>query len=84
MNVGLANGSAQVIVPQFDAHLVLYLIHKYGVTDLFVVPPALRSLTDLVEQGQKYDIPPCASSSPVRPLCCRARRKRRSVSSGAP
>lgn len=55
MNVGLANASAQVIIPQFDAHLVLYLIHKYSVTDLFVVPPALRSLTDLAEQGQKYD-----------------------------
>jgi len=55
MNVGLANASAQVIVPQFDAHQILYLIHKYGVTDLFVVPPALRSLTDLMEQGQKYD-----------------------------
>jgi acyl-CoA synthetase (AMP-forming)/AMP-acid ligase II len=56
MNVGLANASAQVIVPQFDARLVLYLIHKYGVTDLFVVPPALRSLTDLMEQGKRYDI----------------------------
>jgi acyl-CoA synthetase (AMP-forming)/AMP-acid ligase II len=55
MNVGLANASAQVIVPQFDARLVLYLIHKYSVTDLFVVPPALRSLIDLVEQGRKYD-----------------------------
>jgi len=55
MNVGLANASAQVIIPHFDAHLVLYLIHKYGVTDLFVVPPALRSLIDLAEQGQKYD-----------------------------
>ena len=55
MNVGLANASAQVILPQFDARLVLYLIHKYGVTDLFVVPPALRSLIDLMEQGQKYD-----------------------------
>jgi acyl-CoA synthetase (AMP-forming)/AMP-acid ligase II len=56
MNVGLANGAAQVIIPRFDAHLVLYLIHKYSVTDLFVVPPALRSLMDLEEQGQKYDI----------------------------
>lgn len=56
MNVGLANASAQVIIPSFDAHLVLYLIHKYSVTDLFVVPPALRSLIDLVEQGQKYDM----------------------------
>ena len=55
MNVGLANASAQVIVPNFDAHLVLYLIHKYSVTDLFVVPPILRSLIDLAEQGQKYD-----------------------------
>jgi long-chain acyl-CoA synthetase len=55
MNVGLANASAQVIIPNFDARLVLYLIHKYSVTDLFVVPPALRSLIDLVEQGQKYD-----------------------------
>ena len=55
MSVGLANASAQVIIPNFDAHLVLYLIHKYSVTDLFVVPPALRSLIDLVEQGQKYD-----------------------------
>jgi acyl-CoA synthetase (AMP-forming)/AMP-acid ligase II len=56
MNVGLANAAAQVIIPRFDAHLVLYLIHKYSVTDLFVVPPALRSLMDLAEQGQKYDI----------------------------
>jgi long-chain acyl-CoA synthetase len=55
MNVGLANASAQVIIPNFDPHLVLYLIHKYSVTDLFVVPPALRSLIDLAEQGQKYD-----------------------------
>ena len=55
MNVGLANASAQVIIPNFDAHLVLYLIHKYSVTDLFVVPPALRSLIDLAEQGRKYD-----------------------------
>jgi len=55
MSVGLANASAQVIIPNFDAHLVLYLIHKYSVTDLSVVPPALRSLIDLVEQGQKYD-----------------------------
>ena len=55
MNVGLANGSVQVIIPRFDAHLILYLIHKYSVTDLFVVPPALRSLVDLAEQGQKYD-----------------------------
>jgi acyl-CoA synthetase (AMP-forming)/AMP-acid ligase II len=55
MNVGLANASVQVIIPRFDAHLVLYLIHKYSVTDLFVVPPALRSIIDLAEQGQKYD-----------------------------
>jgi acyl-CoA synthetase (AMP-forming)/AMP-acid ligase II len=55
MNVGLANATAQVIIPRFDAHLILYLIHKYSVTDLFVVPPALRSLVDLAEQGQKYD-----------------------------
>jgi long-chain acyl-CoA synthetase len=55
MNVGLANASAQVIIPNFDPHLVLYLIHKYSVTDLFVVPPALRSLIDLAEQGQRYD-----------------------------
>ncbi len=55
MSVGLANATVQVIIPSFDAHLVLYLIHKYSVTDLFVVPPALRSLIDLVEQGQKYD-----------------------------
>jgi acyl-CoA synthetase (AMP-forming)/AMP-acid ligase II len=55
MNVGLANASVQVILPRFDAHLVLYLIHKYSVTDMFVVPPALRSLIDLAEQGQKYD-----------------------------
>jgi acyl-CoA synthetase (AMP-forming)/AMP-acid ligase II len=55
MNVGLASASAQVIIPRFDAHLILYLIHKYSVTDLFVVPPALRSLIDLAEQGQKYD-----------------------------
>ena len=55
MNVGLANASAQVIIPSFDAHLVLYLIDKYSVTDLFVVPPALRSLIDLAEQGRKYD-----------------------------
>jgi len=55
MNVGLASAKAQVIIPNFDAHLVLYLIHKYGVTDLFVVPPALRNLIDLAEQGQKYD-----------------------------
>jgi len=56
ISVGLANATAQVIIPSFDAHLVLYLIHKYSVTDLFVVPPALRSLIDLAEQGQKYDI----------------------------
>ena len=55
MNVGLANAKAQVIIPSFDPHLVLYLIHKYSVTDLFVVPPALRNLIDLAEQGQKYD-----------------------------
>lgn len=55
MSVGLATGAVQVIIPHFDAHLILYLIHKYGVTDLFVVPPALRSLVDLAEQGQKYD-----------------------------
>jgi acyl-CoA synthetase (AMP-forming)/AMP-acid ligase II len=55
MNVGLANASVQVVIPRFDAHLVLYLIHKYSVTDMFVVPPALRSLIDLAEQGQKYD-----------------------------
>jgi acyl-CoA synthetase (AMP-forming)/AMP-acid ligase II len=55
MSVGLANATVQVIIPRFDAHLVLYLIHKYSVTDLFVVPPALRSLIDLAEQGQKYD-----------------------------
>jgi len=55
LNTGLANGAAQVVIPRFDAHLVLYLIHKYSVTDLFVVPPALRSLIDLAEQGQKYD-----------------------------
>ena len=55
MNAGLANAAVQVIIPRFDAHLILYLIHKYSVTDLFVVPPALRSLVDLAEQGQKYD-----------------------------
>ncbi|MGQ9571905.1 MAG: AMP-binding protein [Dehalococcoidia bacterium] len=55
MSVGLANASAQVIIPHFDAHLVLYLIHKYSVTDLSVVPTALRSLMDLAEQGKKYD-----------------------------
>lgn len=55
LNVGLANAAAQVIIPRFDAHLVLYLIHKYSVSDLFVVPTALRSLIDLAEQGQKYD-----------------------------
>jgi long-chain acyl-CoA synthetase len=55
LNAGLASGAAQVIIPRFDAHLVLYLIHKYSVTDLFVVPPALRSLIDLAEQGKKYD-----------------------------
>jgi acyl-CoA synthetase (AMP-forming)/AMP-acid ligase II len=56
MNTGLAGGAVQVIIPRFDAHLVLYLIHKYSATNLFVVPPALRSLADLAEQGQKYDI----------------------------
>jgi acyl-CoA synthetase (AMP-forming)/AMP-acid ligase II len=55
MSVGLHNFGVQVIIPRFDAHLILYLIHKYSVTDLFVVPPALRSLVDLAEQGKKYD-----------------------------
>ncbi len=66
MTVGLANAAAQVIIPEFDAHLVLYLIHKYSVTDLFVVPPALRSLIDLREQGQKYD------TSSLRLMICGA------------
>jgi acyl-CoA synthetase (AMP-forming)/AMP-acid ligase II len=55
MSVGLHSSAVQVIIPRFDAHLILYLIHKYSVTDLFVVPPALRSLIDLAEQGKKYD-----------------------------
>jgi acyl-CoA synthetase (AMP-forming)/AMP-acid ligase II len=54
MNGGLTNGVTQVIMPRFDTALCLDLIQKHGVTNLFVVPPALLALANFEDAG-KYD-----------------------------
>lgn len=52
MNVGLAIGARQVIMPRFDPEQMLDLIQKYGVTNLFVAPPALLAMANLPEPSR--------------------------------
>lgn len=44
LNGCLAQGGTCLVMPRFDPDQTLYLIEKYQVTDLFVVPPALLAL----------------------------------------
>jgi acyl-CoA synthetase (AMP-forming)/AMP-acid ligase II len=44
LNQGLYAGTTQVILPRFDAEAALRLIERYGVSDLYVVPPPLLTL----------------------------------------
>ena len=46
MNTGFAVGATQVVMPRFDPEACLELIQRYGVTNLFVVPPALLALAN--------------------------------------
>jgi len=44
MNGSIAANATCLVMPRFDPDQTLYLIEKYRVTDLFVVPPALLAL----------------------------------------
>jgi len=46
MNCGFAVGATQVVMPRFDPEASLELIQRYGVSNLFVVPPALLALAN--------------------------------------
>ncbi len=54
MNGGFANGVTQVVMPRFDSQLCLDLVQRHGVTNLFVVPPALLALANFAE-AEKFD-----------------------------
>jgi acyl-CoA synthetase (AMP-forming)/AMP-acid ligase II len=54
MNCGLVVGETQVVVPSFNPELIMSLIEKHKVTDMFVVPPALLIMLNHPSFG-KYD-----------------------------
>ena len=46
LNCGLAVGATQIILPRFDPEAAMGIIQQYGITDLYVVPPALLALVN--------------------------------------
>lgn len=46
LNLGLALGSTQIIMPRFDPEAALSIIQQHKVTDLFFVPPAILALVN--------------------------------------
>jgi acyl-CoA synthetase (AMP-forming)/AMP-acid ligase II len=46
LNLGLAVGSTQIIMPRFDPEAALSIIQQHKVTDLFFVPPAILALVN--------------------------------------
>jgi acyl-CoA synthetase (AMP-forming)/AMP-acid ligase II len=54
MACGFAQGATQVVIPRFEPALVMDLIQRHKVTNLFAVPPALLALAHFPDIG-KYD-----------------------------
>ena len=54
MNCGLVVGQTQVVMPSFNPELLMSLIEKHKVTDMFVVPPALLIMLNHPSFG-KFD-----------------------------
>ncbi len=52
MNVGLAIGATQVVMPRFDPEQMMHLIEKHRVTNLFVAPPALLAMANLADPSR--------------------------------
>ncbi len=49
LNAGVCLGARQVLLPRLDPHAVLALMERYRATQLYAVPPALRSLLEAAE-----------------------------------
>jgi len=52
LNVGLAIGATQVVMPRFDLEQMFQLIQKHRVTNLFVAPPALLAMAGLPDPSR--------------------------------
>ena len=52
LNMGLAIGASQVIMPRFDVEQMLHLTEKYRVTNLFVAPPAMLAMANVPEPSR--------------------------------
>ncbi len=46
LNVGLAVGATQIILPRFDPEAAMGIIQQHRVTDLYCVPPAVLALAN--------------------------------------
>ncbi len=51
LNAGVCLGACQVLLPRLDPHAVLALMERYRATQLYAVPPALRSLLEAAEEA---------------------------------
>ncbi|HLB29667.1 MAG TPA: AMP-binding protein [Dehalococcoidia bacterium] len=52
LNVGLAIGATQVIMPRFDLEQMFALIQKHRVSNLFVAPPAMLAMANLPDPSR--------------------------------
>jgi acyl-CoA synthetase (AMP-forming)/AMP-acid ligase II len=47
MNTGLALGTTGVVMMRFDVEEMLHLVGKYGMTNLYLVPPAMLAMANV-------------------------------------
>ena len=55
LNAGLALGATGVVMMRFDVEEMLHLVGRYGITNLFLVPPAMLAMAN-VSNLSRFDI----------------------------